>query len=168
MARAIPLIFLLLLFGLNGCVYGAPMFIKKGEEVDAVLFSPLEGQLLYRGQPASGAVLSRWVAWKDRKGEIDTFEADEQGYFSIPKKTVRYRDNPLVQISIGQSVRVQYKGEEVEIWSAGKSSIHLYGELGGRPIELTCELTRTEMDHHLDFALVGTLCQWNDFEPVEE
>ncbi|MGQ9425241.1 DUF6795 domain-containing protein [Gilvimarinus sp. F26214L] len=140
------------------------MAIFKGEKVEAVLFSPLEGTLLYRGEPAAGATLKRWVAWKDERGEVDTFIADDNGRFELPEKTARYRDDPLAQISIGQSVTVEYGGESFKIWDAGKSTTDLYGELGGRPIGLKCEITRREVDHHVDIGLVSTICQWDRLE----
>jgi len=97
-------------------------FFFKGEKIEAVLFSPLEGVITLEGKPASGAQIKRKVAWKDKEGEIDHFAADEKGYFSIPIKTVQYRDSALVQISIGQTITVEFKGKEYIIWHVGKSS----------------------------------------------
>ena len=131
-----------------------------GEKVKAVLFSPLSGQITYKGKPASGAVLKLWIAWKDQEGETEIFNTDEDGNFSIPAKIIEYKSSTLAQISIGQMITVEYKGGEYTIWKAGKSSTHLYGELGGRPENLVCELSKEEMDTHLDSALLETLCVW--------
>ncbi|MEW5756921.1 MAG: DUF6795 domain-containing protein [Pseudomonadota bacterium] len=140
----------------------------KGKEVEAVLFSPLEGKITYQGKPAAGAKIMRWVAWKDTDGETDVFYADNQGKFNIPKKTIIYKENPLVQISIGQELTVEYQGKRTLIWKAGKSSSHLFGELGGQPVGLTCELTKEEMTAHLEHALVETLCEWENLKSYKE
>lgn len=131
-----------------------------GEKAEAVLFSPLEGQLTFNGKPAAGAKIKLWLAWKDQEGESEYFTTDDNGYFTIPKKTVMYKKNPLAQISIGQTLTVEYNNQQVLIWKAGKTSIHLYGELGGRPEGITCELTRDEMDAYLEKSLLETTCVW--------
>lgn len=139
-----------------------------GEKVEAVLFSPLEGKLTFKGNPASGAKIKLWFAWKDQEGESEHFTADDNGYFSIPKKTVTYKQSALAQISIGQMVTVDFNGQEYLIWRGGKSSTHLNGELGGQPKNLTCELTTEEMDAHLEHALIETLCKWEELTKDSE
>jgi len=148
---------------------GAAMsfFFNKGEKIEAVLFSPLEGVITYEGQPASGAQIKRKVAWKDKEGEIDYFTTDEKGYFSIPIKTIEYRDSAFARLSIGQTITVEFKGKEHIIWKTGKTSAHLYGELGGRPVNLVCELTKEKPDFHLEFELVETLCVWSELDQSE-
>ncbi len=140
----------------------------KGKKVEAVLFSPLEGKMTYQGKPAAGATIKLWVAWKDKEGETEIYYTDDQGNFKIPQKTVVYNDNPLAQLSVGQEVTVEYQGKEILIWSAGKSSSHLFGELGGQPIGVTCELTNEKMTAHLDHALVETLCEWQHLKALED
>ncbi len=141
---------------------------SKGQEVEAVLFSPMEGKMTYNGKPAAGASIKLWVAWQDKEGETDEYTVDDNGYFSIPKKTVTYKANPLSQISVGQEVIVKYEGREILIWKAGKSNTYLFGELGGQPIGLTCELTKDEMSAHFEYALVKTLCEWQHLEKLED
>lgn len=139
-----------------------------GEKTEVVLFSPLEGKLTYKGEPAAGAVLNIWIAWKDQQGETSQFKADDNGYFSIPANIVEHKANPLAQISIAQSITVNYNGNDYLIWKAGKSSTHLYGELGGRPENVVCELTKEEMDAHLDSALLETSCVWSGLVKEKE
>lgn len=134
--------------------------LGSGEKAEAVLFSPLEGKLTFKGNPAAGAKIKLWLVWKDQKGESEYFIADEKGYFQIPKKTVLYKQNPSFQISIGQMVTVEFSDQEYLIWRGGKSNTHLYGELGGRPENLICELTKEDLNTHLDYALISTRCEW--------
>ena len=130
--------------------------------MNVVLFSPLAGQLTFNGEPASGAKIKLWLAWKDKEGEIRTFSSDRNGYFSIPSQEVLHQENPLFQISIGQTITVEFNRQEYLIWRGGKSTTTLYGELGGRPQNLTCELTEEDMHVHLDHALIETLCKWQE------
>lgn len=146
----------------------AMSFLFGGKKVEAVLFSPIEGHITFDGKPVSGAVLKLWIAWKDQEGETEYFKTDENGYFSIPVKIVKYRESPLAQISIGQIITVEYKGENYVIWKAGKSSTNLHGELGGRPVNLICELTKNELDAHLDHALLETICVWEKLEKEKD
>jgi hypothetical protein len=91
-----------------------------GEKKEAVLFSPLEGKLTFKGKPAAGARLKLWTAWKDQEGESEYFTADDEGFFFIPEKTIAYKQNPLSQMSIGQTVTVEYNGQEYLIWRGGQ------------------------------------------------
>lgn len=139
-------------------------FLLGDEKAEVVLFSPLEGKITFEGKPASSAVLKLWISWKDPEGEIEIFNADENGHFSIPAKIIKYKSNPLAQISIGQMITAEYKGKEYLLWKAGKSSTNLYGELGGRPVNVVCELTKEGMDAHLDSSLLETLCVWSKLD----
>ena len=145
------------------------IFSKSQNQPDkeAVLFSPLEGRLTYDNRPASGAKLTLWVAWKDQQGESEHYIADSDGYFKIPEKKTKYKASPFSQLSIGQSITVEYNDQEFLIWKAGKSNGHLFGELGGQPVGLTCELTERELDAYLDHALLETSCKWKRLEEKE-
>lgn len=138
------------------------LFFGDKKKVEAVLFSPLNGKLMFHGKPASGAKIKLWLAWKDQEGEYEYFTADEDGYFSIPKRTALYDESPLFQISIGQMVTVEFKGQEYVIWRGGKSTTHLYGELGGRPENVICEITKDEMHTYLEHSLLETSCEWSN------
>lgn len=131
-----------------------------GDKLEATIFSPLEGKLTYQGKPASGAKIKLWLAWKDQEGESEIYTVDADGYFSLPEKKIAYQRNPLAQISIGQTITVEYQGQEILIWKAGKTSTHLYGELGGRPEGVTCELSREDSDAYFDHSLLETTCVW--------
>jgi len=163
----IPLLTLLATF-LYIAEGNAMSILFGGEKSEVVLFSPLEGKLTYKGEPASGATFNVWIAWKDQEGEVAQFTADGNGYFSIPTNIVDHKANPLVQISIAQSITVNYEGNDYVIWKAGKSSTNLYGELGGRPENVMCELTKEEMDTHLDSALLETSCVWSGLVKEKE
>ncbi len=136
-------------------------FFSKKEVVAA---SPMEGVLTYRGEPASGAAVTRHVRWKDEQGVTDTVYADQTGYFSLPAVTDSWRPLLPSEFVAHQKVQVTYQGTEYLIWTMGKMDESLYGELGGKPKEFICELSgdleRVEVDH----GLLGTVCSWSSID----
>ena len=137
---------------------------SKAKQVEAVLFSPLEGKLTYKGKPAANAKITLWTAWKDDTGETDIYHADEQGHFSIPQKNMTYTFNFLAQLVMEQRVTVFFQGQEVVIWDFSKKEEGVFTELGGRPVNLRCELTHDDKTVRGDRSLGGTRCQWDALE----
>lgn len=138
------------------------MSIFFGKEV--VLFSPLEGRFTFGGQPAHNAEIVRVVKWKDDTGETEAYSADQQGHFSLPLKKTKVRTSPFSELVITQSVFVRYAGKEIQIWGRTKRGAELYGELGGKPINLRCELA-DEVEHlQMQEGLFGTLCKWDGLD----
>ena len=142
-----------------------PLFKSKTGEV--VLFSPLEGIMTFQGKPAAGAKIRRWVAWKDKLGETDEFTVACNGSFTLPLKKTIYRDNPMAQLVITQSLTVLFEGKEFSIWNLSKMENDLFTELGGEPNNFTCELTSEERTIHGYRSLGGTLCSWDSFVKVD-
>lgn len=134
---------------------------SRGEKVDAVLFSPMEGRLTFHGEPAKGAEIKLWIKWKDQTGETITFAADERGFFSIPKKIDRFRDDPLAQVVITQEITVYYNNKDYLIWTLSKTSLNEYSELGGKPVNLICEITDEMEPRRTDESLMATNCKWD-------
>ena len=142
-------------------------FFFKGKEVEAVLFSPLEGKLTYQGKPAANAKIKLWIAWKDKEGETESYYADDQGHFTIPQITATYRDNPLAQLIIKQRLTVFFEGKEIDIWAFSKKEEAIHTELGGRPVNLSCEMTNEEVTVRGNRSLGGTRCTWETLDPME-
>ena len=132
-----------------------------GKEVDAVLFSPLEGQITLDGKPASNAKIKLWIKWKDDQGETFNYTADEDGFFKIPKQETTYKESALAQIVITQEITVEYKNESYLVWTLSKTNTHEFGELGGKPSNLICELTNDLEPIRTDSVLMGTVCHWD-------
>lgn len=131
-----------------------------GEKKEAVLFSPLEGKITFEGKPAAGAKINLWIKWKDAKGENFEFTSDENGYFQIPQQITTYKETALAQIVITQEITVEYERESYLIWTLSKTKTHLYGELGGKASNLSCELTNDITPIRTDGVLMGTTCNW--------
>ena len=142
-------------------------FFFKGKEVEAVLFSPLEGKLTYQGKPAANAKLKLWIAWKDKEGETDVYYADNHGHFAIPQITATYRNNPLAQLVVRQRLTVLFEGQEFVIWRLSKMEGIAFTELGGRPVNLSCEMTNEEVTVRGNRSLGGTRCTWEALDVME-
>ncbi len=136
----------------------------KKTQVEAVLFSPLQGHLTFNGKPASRATIKLWLAWEDKKGKNYHFTADENGFFNIPKQTAIHSESSLAQLVISQEIKVTYKGREYEIWSMSKMEPAEFTELGIKPLNLVCELTNEMTTIRGIGSLGGTMCTWESLK----
>jgi hypothetical protein len=135
---------------------GEFMFFTK--KVTAYPFSGFEGQLLYHGEPAANAIVKRTYDWDGTLHE-ETIQADAEGRFHFNSVSVQYRES-LSQFSSSQRVFVNYAGEEYLIWACGKIEEAEFGEFGGEPKNLTCEITAEMEAKRLPNGPVGTNCTW--------
>lgn len=143
----------------------SPLF--KSKTVEVVLFSPLEGVMSYNGKPAAGATIKRHLAWKDKQGESDEFTVASDGRFSLPLKTTDYKDNPLSQLVITQTLTVSFDGKNFTVWNLSKMEPDMFTELGGKPVNFTCELSGEERTVRGIRSLGGTICNWDSLEEGE-
>jgi len=145
---------------------GVAMSFLFGTEV--VLFSPMEGKLTFEGKPAANAKIVRTIIWKGDEGETDTFYTSEDGSFALPLKRTKVRIPPLAEFRVIQEINVFYENQEFMVWVKGKSDTTEFGELGGIPQNLRCELT-DESVRIDDFGdLFGTSCKWDSIEKQGE
>lgn len=135
-----------------------------GEKKEAVLFSPLEGQITLEGKPASGAKIKLWLAWKDKEGETYNYTTDNNGFFKIPKQTAIYTEDPLAQLVISQEITIEHEGQSYETWVMSKMEPAEFTELGGKPINLICELTNELVTIRGIRSLGGTICTWDSLD----
>lgn len=128
---------------------------------DVVLFSPMQGKLTYKGQPAANAKIVRHLMWKDDKGEKETFDANEAGEFQLPIKREKVNLPALGEFVITQEIVVFYADQQFDIWGISKHDIDEYGELGGTLENLRCELTDELRFPEIPHGLFGTSCFWD-------
>lgn len=132
-----------------------------GKEVEAVLFSPLEGRLTFEGKPATDAEVKLWIKWKDQAGKTSTYTTDSQGLFSIPEHKTTYKQNALSRLVVVQKISVGYNGSDYLIWNLSKMNGDRFGELGENPTNLRCELTNELQTFRTDNTLGGIACTWD-------
>src|SRR5690554_3011894 len=131
---------------------------------DVVLFSPMEGKMTFEGKPAANAKIVRTIIWKGDEGETDVFYTAEDGTFKLPIKSAKVRLPILAEFVLTQEISVFYKDQEFAMWFKAKKDLSEYGEMGGKPQNLHCELTN-EIVRLEDFnGLFGTSCKWDSIE----
>lgn len=132
---------------------------------DVCVFSAMEGTITFQGKPAVGAKVALIVRWKDEKGETETTVTDEKGRFSLPVMNRVLRQLFPAEFVAHQSIFVHYQGQEYQIWGMGKHDEgEEYGELGGVPINLRCELTDEPVPVEAKGGLLVTSCVWNSID----
>ncbi|MGH1485611.1 MAG: DUF6795 domain-containing protein [Cellvibrionaceae bacterium] len=127
-------------------------------------FSGFSGQLLFNGEPAANAKITRVYELESKKElQKDEVVADQQGRFSFDAITVQYRTPVLgaFEFLSHQDVIVEYKGEEYQIWGGGKFNKDEYAEFGGKPNNFRCELTEDIRRVEIEKGVYGTNCHWD-------
>lgn len=137
------------------------MGLLKGESVYA--FSGFSGQLLFKGEPASNAKITRRYELSKPNEYEDSTITDSEGRFSFESAIADYR-KPLLDVHgflARQQIFVEYQRETYQIWGGSKDAKEEYSEFKGKPQNLTCELT--EEPHMVDLrtSFIGTSCHWD-------
>ncbi|MEJ2741841.1 MAG: hypothetical protein P8176_04985 [Gammaproteobacteria bacterium] len=127
-------------------------------------FSGFEGQLLYKGEPAAGAEITRTYDLFGDKGQ-ELLVADDQGKFKFDSIVLKFRTPLLAPVEFlsYQEIYVNYRGEQYRIWGGAKRVNKEYSEFNGRPDNLRCELT--EEPRRVDLVgrgFIGTSCHWEN------
>ncbi|MEY4588295.1 MAG: hypothetical protein RL497_371 [Pseudomonadota bacterium] len=135
------------------------MFTKE----DVVLFSRVQGQVLFKGVPVAKAKIIRSYEYGASKPTEDFSMTNDEGMFDLPvviKKGASI--TPLVQFVVYQEIFVEWNGERQQIWSHGKMHKNENSEYDGNFKKITCELT-AELEridlNNLDY--VFTNCKWD-------
>jgi len=144
---------------------GAPMSLfTKTREI--VLASPMEGLLTYKGKPVSGVKLVRKLRWYDGDESAEDFVVtDPKGRFTLPVVKKVLKVSGYVQFVVSQEIVALHQGEEILVWAMGKGSKIEYGELGGKPVNLRCELTSEKIITRDYRTPLMTRCTWDSLEP---
>ena len=126
------------------------------------LFSGVRAQLLYQGKPVPNTKVTREYTWK-KKTTTETTMTDENGFFEFPTVTTEYVYNLTEEIN-RQNMYADYQGKTIRFWKSTGLANEEYAEFGGKPENMTCELS---IDFDFDRksirtkgALIGTLCSW--------
>ena len=157
---------LLLLFCTVGvtAVEASAMSILKGEKV--CIASGFEGRLTFEGKPAAGAKIVRKIFWRKAGGDAEEVNTDKDGRFQFPSCWDNLKQVLPQQFVVQQSIFVQYKGNETQIWETGKMEKTEFSEFGGeKPQNFRCELTDSEIRGvPLEVGFVATTCFWEQGE----
>ncbi len=111
-----------------------------------VLFSEVHGTVLKDGVPVQGAKVLQEVVWSDNKDEIPAREtaSDHSGRFFFPaveRNAGALRVVPHQPVIL-QKLVIRYDGVDYPAWRHTKNSYEENSELGGKRMDLVCELSR--------------------------
>ena len=126
-------------------------------------FSGFDGQLLYRGNPAANAKITRSYEQLGGDTHEETIYADSEGRFSFESITSEFKKPVLapVEYMSHQSIFVEYLGENIQIWGGGKADKSEFAEFGGSsPKQLTCEITGEAKLFELAKGGIVSRCTW--------
>lgn len=122
-------------------------------------FSEVKAKVTYNGKPAIGAKVTQITKFKSAVENHTS--TDEAGIFAFPATYEKSFKKLLpMEIVISQQILIDYNGETFEVWANGKMNTEENSELGGIPINLTCELTDAPETHRTAGSLVLTNCRW--------
>ena len=136
------------------------------KSMEVILSSPMEGVLTFEGKPATSVKIERRLRWYDgEESTTDFVITDKNGYFNLPIVKKVLKVSGYVQFVVSQEIAAIYEDEETIIWVMGKSSKIEYGELGGKPVNLQCELTGEKLITRDYNTPMMTRCKWDSLEP---
>src|SRR5690554_1651885 len=103
-------------------IKGVAMSMFSENEQEVVLFSPIEGVITFKGQPASGANIVRWIKWKDEEGTKDSVLVGADGGFYFPVREAVIKRSPVSKFVVNQRLTVFFEDEEYVIWAMGNGN----------------------------------------------
>ncbi|BFM10665.1 hypothetical protein R50072_08180 [Simiduia litorea] len=125
----------------------------------AYFFSPLSMKIYRDGEPVVGAKVVR--RWEHSTLEQDESITDGEGKVSFPE----VRRRTVVQVLpaefvVAQQIAVIVDGDEIEVWSNSKRDSAKNSELGGKPLNLYCDLNNEEKLYRDFGSAFFTKCTW--------
>jgi len=110
-----------------------------------VIFSKVHGVVLNQGNPVANATVTRYFnfGWTDEE-RTESTKTNNDGSFEFPIiKRFSLATSVLPhEPSVSQIIKIHHDGKEYIAWHLNKRNYEENGELGGKPINLTCELTK--------------------------
>jgi hypothetical protein len=137
--------------------------MKEGMSVfdigKAYLFSAVSGAITYQGKPVTATKVIRKYDLNKVIAEHTITNDNGEFHFNAIR---RHSISQLLPIEfvVGQKIVVFHEGEEIEIWSNSKRSTAKNSELGGQPLNLTCELSDSDCLHKEFGGILVTKCKW--------
>jgi len=130
----------------------------------------VQGRLMNNGKPLINATITRTLSYSDGKYTEDMCNTDNEGYFSMPEKSLR-SSQPALLIAerfTSQRIFAHYCGDEYLLWSSQNSGIVLKPEYAIKLQSLNGDMKDEEVlfsfkniNHsHRHEAL--SVCRWED------
>ncbi len=123
-----------------------------------VMFSEVRGVVLMNGAPVAGAKVSREYTWAwDNKKVREEAQSDAAGKFSFARASKSSFMSGLMphEPVISQLITISFEGKDYIAWDFRKHNYDDKGELKGKPINLSCELTRKPSSSYIKDDIYG-------------
>jgi hypothetical protein len=129
---------------------------------DVVLFSKVQGQILFKGIPVKQAKVIRKYTYDTPQPVEDTTITDDQGNFELPAIIKSgEKISGLVQFVVHQELYVNHNSEIIDIWRHGKMDKSENSEYGGEFKSIRCEITDAFQRKKVGVVdYVYTNCTW--------
>lgn len=123
------------------------------------IFSEVTGQIFHQGKPLPDARIRRIYEYKSK--EEDSTRTDARGHFTFPAVWRNSLSSLFPgEFVVAQNIVVEHQGKEYKIWSNTKRSANHNAELGGAPLQLTCEITDDWVVYREFGSILRTNCRF--------
>lgn len=125
------------------------------------LFSETAGIVTRDGAPVSGVEVMRAHQWNDGR-KTTTTTTGPDGRFHFPAVEDRSLSGFLPgEVVIEQEITLRHEGRDYLAWQTAKRNFDVDGELGGRPLDLRCELTAEHTVREIGDAVIRGICTFD-------
>jgi len=125
----------------------------------ACVFSTVTGVVTQNGQPLENAEIKRNVTWQ--KKDADQTRTDSNGRFSFPSifhnSLMKYFPAEFVS---HQTITIHHDGKQYLAWETTKRETEENSELGGKAINLSCELSNEPSVKYAGKRGIDGICTW--------
>ncbi|MBI3230010.1 MAG: hypothetical protein HYZ45_07515 [Burkholderiales bacterium] len=134
------------------------MFSGANAMASKVMFSEVQGVVLKNGAPVAGAKIKREYTWAwDNKKVTEDAVSDAAGKFAFSQASKSSFMSGLMphEPVISQLITISFEGKEYIAWDFRKHNYDNNGELKGKPIKISCELTRKPASSYINDDIYG-------------
>ena len=129
----------------------------------------VKGRLMNNGKPLINATITRTLSYSDGKYTEDMCNTDNDGYFSMPEKSLR-SSQPALLIAekfTNQRIYTHYYGDEYLLWSCKNSGISAKSEYANKLQSLYGDIKDDEI--YFSFSnersrpfKASSICRWQE------
>ena len=141
--------------------FGASIHLSAAEStfMRAVLFSPVELQLIRNDLPVVGVEVRREVSW--RGAIVEKAITDTEGVVTFDAlRRFSFTSFLPMELVVPQYISAVIDGKELELWLNTKRDGALNAELGGMPLKLRCNLSDELSLYEAYGSLLSSRCHW--------
>lgn len=123
-------------------------------------FSAISGVITRDGKPLPHVRIIRKTHWKSPYQ--DETRTDELGKFAMPALFERESKFSFpMEYVVNQEMLVEVEGEQVQIWDGVKRQKEENAESQGKPLMVTCDVSKADETVFWGAQIFTTKCQWD-------